>query len=188
MEASANTSRTLSKNKSQHPGAIQVTGKRKRRTKAQIAEDNAAEEAKKQEKTREANEQIKKIASLEGEMAKTLVLIAPTPRAEMVRFIFSLPVQMSQLTIGTDTHMKKSDDDNMYFQPKPKPKVKVHNGVVAINSQSQAKVPNVGDQRDLTSDKANNGSSKQKSNQFHEFLFFFCYCFLLKLASFRSQP
>ena len=69
MEASANTSQTRSKNKSQHPGAIQVTGKRKRQTKAQIAEDNTAEEAKKQEKTREANEQIKKIASLEGEMA-----------------------------------------------------------------------------------------------------------------------
>ena len=69
MEASANTSQTCSKNKSQHPGAIQVAGKRKRQTKAQIAEDNTAEEAKNQEKTREANEQIKKIASLEGEMA-----------------------------------------------------------------------------------------------------------------------
>ena len=55
-------------------------------------------------------------------LTKMLVLIAPTPGAKMVRFIFSLPVQMSQLTIGTDTHMEKSDDNNMYFQLKPKPK------------------------------------------------------------------
>ena len=70
MDASADTSCTCPKNKNQHPGAIEAAGKRKRRTKAQIAEDNAAQEANKQEKGREAHQQIKNIANLEGEMAK----------------------------------------------------------------------------------------------------------------------
>lgn len=63
-------SRTRLKNKDQHPGAVQVALKRKRRTKAEIAADNAALEAKKQEKARTAQEQIKNIADLEGKMAK----------------------------------------------------------------------------------------------------------------------
>ena len=70
MDASADTSRTRPKNKNQHPGAIEAAGKRKRCTKAQIAEDNTAQEAKKQEKGREAHQQIKNIANLEVEMAK----------------------------------------------------------------------------------------------------------------------
>ena len=71
MDASADTSRTRPKNKNQHPGAIEAAGKRKRCTKTQIAEDNVAQEAKKkQEKGREAHQQIKNIANLEGEMAK----------------------------------------------------------------------------------------------------------------------
>jgi hypothetical protein len=70
METSAGTTRTRSKNKNQHPGAIEVAGKRKRRTQAQIAADKAAEEAGKNEKTTKAQEQITNIASLEGEMAQ----------------------------------------------------------------------------------------------------------------------
>jgi hypothetical protein len=70
MEASSDTTRTRPKNKSQHPGAIEVAGKRKRRTKAQIAADNAAQEAEKTAKGKKAHEQIKSIASLEGEIAK----------------------------------------------------------------------------------------------------------------------
>ena len=69
VDTSAN-SRTRLKNKDQHPGAVQVALKRKRRTKAKIAADNAAQEAKKQEKERTAHEQIKNIADLEGKMAK----------------------------------------------------------------------------------------------------------------------
>lgn len=70
MESSADTTRTRSKNKNQHPGAVEIAGKRKRRTKAQIAEDNAALEANKREKQRKADEQIRNIAGLESEMAK----------------------------------------------------------------------------------------------------------------------
>ena len=50
MDASADTSRTRPKNKNQHPGAIEAAGKRKKCTKAQITEDNAAQEAKKTRK------------------------------------------------------------------------------------------------------------------------------------------
>lgn len=72
MEPSADTSRhgTRPKNKSQHPGAVDIAAKRKRRTQAEIAADNAAKEATKTEEARKAHEQIKTIASLEGEMAK----------------------------------------------------------------------------------------------------------------------
>jgi hypothetical protein len=70
MDASADATRTRSKNKNEHPGAIQTAGKRKRRTKAQIEEDNAAQKVKKQEKGKKAKDQIKSIASLESEMAK----------------------------------------------------------------------------------------------------------------------
>jgi ATP-dependent exoDNAse (exonuclease V) beta subunit len=70
MEASADINRTRSKNKNQHPGAIEVAAKRKRRTKAQIAEDNAIQEAKRKEIEREADEHIKNIANLEGKMAR----------------------------------------------------------------------------------------------------------------------
>jgi hypothetical protein len=71
MDASAVTANgTRSKNKNQHPGAIEIAAKRKRRTKAQVEADNAAKEAQKQEKGRKAHNQIKNIASLEGEMAK----------------------------------------------------------------------------------------------------------------------
>ena len=69
METSADNTRTRSKNKNQHPGAVEVAAKRKRRTQAQIAADKAAEEAKKDKNTRKAEEQIKNIVSLEGEMA-----------------------------------------------------------------------------------------------------------------------
>jgi hypothetical protein len=70
MEASADTNCTRSKNKNQHPGAVEIAMKRKRRTKAQIEADNAAQEAKNQEKGRKAHDKIKNIANLEGEMAK----------------------------------------------------------------------------------------------------------------------
>ena len=70
METSADTARTRSKNKNQHPGAVDVTAKRKRRTQAQIAADKAAEEAEKTKNTKKTQEQIKSIASLEGEMAQ----------------------------------------------------------------------------------------------------------------------
>ena len=70
MDVSANSSRTCSKNKNEHPGEIQIAAKRKRWTKEEIAADNAAQEAKKQEKGKKAHEQIKNIVSLEGEMAK----------------------------------------------------------------------------------------------------------------------
>jgi hypothetical protein len=62
--------RTRSKNKNQHPGAVDVALKRKRRTKAEIAADNAAEEAKKQYKEKLAHGQIDNIAYLEGKMAE----------------------------------------------------------------------------------------------------------------------
>ena len=70
METSANTTHTRSKNKNQHPGAVDVAAKQKRRTQAQIAADKAAEEAKKTKNTKKTQEQIKSIASLEGEMAQ----------------------------------------------------------------------------------------------------------------------
>ena len=56
-DTSAN-GRTCLKNKDQHPRAVQVALKRKRRTKAEIAADNATQEAKKQEKERMTHEQI----------------------------------------------------------------------------------------------------------------------------------
>jgi hypothetical protein len=70
MDASADISRTRSKNKHQHPGAVEVAAKRKRRTKSEIAADNAAREERKQEKGRKVNEQVNSIASLEVAMAK----------------------------------------------------------------------------------------------------------------------
>ena len=70
MDTSADTTRTWSKNKNQHPGAVEVATKRKRRTKAQIAEDTAIQEAKSREGGRKAHKQIKNIANLEEEMAK----------------------------------------------------------------------------------------------------------------------
>ena len=70
MEDSADTSRTRTKNKDQHPGQVQIAAKRKRRTKAQIEADNAAKEEKNRESKRKADEVIKTIAKLEGEMAK----------------------------------------------------------------------------------------------------------------------
>lgn len=70
MESSANTRSTRAKNKTQRPAAVQIAQKRKRRTQAQIAADNAALEAKKIEKKKMVDEQIKSIASLENEMAK----------------------------------------------------------------------------------------------------------------------
>ena len=70
MDTSADNSRTRSKNKNQHPGAVEVAAKRKRRTKAQIAEDAATQEAKSKERGRKAHDQIKNIANFEEEMAK----------------------------------------------------------------------------------------------------------------------
>jgi hypothetical protein len=71
IDTSADTHHgTRSKNKNEHPGAIEIATKRKRRTKEQIAADNAAKEAKKQEKGRKMHKQIKNVASLEGEMAE----------------------------------------------------------------------------------------------------------------------
>jgi hypothetical protein len=70
MEASADTNRTRSKNKNQHPGEVQNAAKRKRRTKKEMEADNAQKEARKKEKEQKTQEQIKNIASLEGEMAK----------------------------------------------------------------------------------------------------------------------
>lgn len=70
MDTSADTTRTRSKNKDQHPWAVEVAAKRKRRTKAQMAEDAATHEAKSKEGGRKARERIKSIANLEEEMAK----------------------------------------------------------------------------------------------------------------------
>jgi hypothetical protein len=102
MDASADTagSRTRPKNKSQHPGAVQVAAKRKRRTKAQIAADNAAQEEKKQEKGRKAQEQIKSIASLEGEMAKKDAgADSAHPRSRNGDIYFLVPVQIIMINI-----------------------------------------------------------------------------------------
>ena len=70
MESSTNTSRTRSKNKDQHPGAVEVATKRKRRTKAQKAIDDAIEIEKRKEIQRKEDEQITSIAKFEGKMAQ----------------------------------------------------------------------------------------------------------------------
>lgn len=70
MEYSADTSRTRSKNKNQHPGEVQNAGKRKRRTKKEMEEANSLKEAEKKGKELKTHEQIKNIAGLEGEIAK----------------------------------------------------------------------------------------------------------------------
>ena len=74
--------------------------------------------------------------------------------------------------------MEESDDGmdvQLKPKPKPKPKQKARMPIRPIpipkNSQRQAKVPNVADQRDLTTDK---GSSTQKSNLIRKSLFFLC--------------
>jgi Mg-chelatase subunit ChlI len=70
MPADTVNGRTRLKNKDQHPGAVEIALKRKRRTRDEIEADNAAEKAKKQEKKRKSNDQVTTIANLEGEMAK----------------------------------------------------------------------------------------------------------------------
>jgi hypothetical protein len=167
MEA-ADTSRTRSKNKNQHPGAVEVAAKRKRRTKEQIAADNAAQEAKKEEKGRKAHEQIKNIASLEGEMAKKDAeadSAHPRSRNGDIDVLVTCP---DVNVIETDVRIVGSDDDTIDV-PKPKAKL-AEKARVAKNTQRQAKVPNVADQRDLATDK---GSSTQKSKRIRKFLFFF---------------
>ena len=75
----------------------------------------------------------------------------------------------------------EESDDGMDVQPKPKPKPKLKQKAgmpirprpIPKTSQRQAKVPNVADQRDLTTDK---GSSAQKSNLIRKSLFFFFGC------------
>jgi hypothetical protein len=59
--------RTRAKNANQHPG--QVDQIRKRRTKAEIAHEDALLQAKKEEKTRKQNKAIMRIAELEDQMA-----------------------------------------------------------------------------------------------------------------------
>lgn len=80
------------------------------------------------------------------------------------------------LMIETEVLMEESDDDDV--QPKRKHRAKkaerpVHPRPVAKNSQHQAKVPNVADQRDLTNDK---GSPTEISNRIRKFLFFLSFC------------
>jgi hypothetical protein len=189
-QASADTSRTRSKNKNQHPGAVQVAAKRKRRTKAQIAADNAAQEAKKMEKGRKVDEQIKNIASLEGEMArKDADANGAHPRSRNgdVHILVICPDANATFMVETDI---ESDDDAMPVDVRPKPKAKLAEKPrprpVAKNSQRKAKVPNVADQRDLTTDKPiDKESSTQKSNHIRKFLFFFLA--VVELASFRSR-
>jgi hypothetical protein len=76
------------------------------------------------------------------------------------------------LIIKTDVRMVESDDE-----PNPKPKanlakkpVRPMARPVTKNSQRSAKVPNVADQGDLTTD---NVSSVQKSNHISKLLFLF---------------
>lgn len=168
MDASANN-RTRSKNKDQHPGAIQVAAKRKRRTKAQIAADNAEKEAENLEKGRKAHELIKNIASLEGEMArKDADADAAHPRSRKGD-VRNLVTSSDANNPETDIQMEVSDDDIDIVQPKPKPKVKLAARPVTKNSQ-QAKVPNVADQRDLT-DKGSSIRKSNKPNRFGKFFF-----------------
>lgn len=94
MDASADISRTRAKNKFQHPGAVEVAAKRKRRTKAEIAADNAAREERRNEKSRETQEQVKGIASLESEMARKDAEDAH-PRSRNGDIHISLPVLLS---------------------------------------------------------------------------------------------
>lgn len=185
MDASADSrTSTRSKNKNQHPGAVQLASKRKRRTKAEMAADKAAQEAKKQEKGRKDQEKIKNIASLEGEMArKDADADAAHPRSRNgdVHILVTGPDVNDP---KTDVHMEVSDDDTMQRQPKgSKPKPKLAARPVTKNSQHQVKVPNVADRRDLTTDK---GSSIQKSNRIRKFLFFFA-VIVHELVSFKSR-
>ena len=171
MEASANTTRTRSKNKGQHPGAIEIAAKRKRWTKAQIEADNAEEEAKKDEKGRKTRQQIKKIASLESKMAeKDAEADSAHPRSRNgdVHIVVTCPCVYD--ISKTDVHME-SDDNAMDVQPKPKQKPRP-----TKNSQRQANIPNVADQRDLTADKGRIRTSL--------FFIYRCGC---NLASFRKK-
>jgi hypothetical protein len=192
MDTSANaTSRTRPKNKNQHPGAIQVAEKRKRRTKAQIAEDNIAEEAKNQEKARKTHEQIKNIANLEGEMAKKDANADGAHPRSRNGDVYSLVTCPDAHGPETDVHMVVSDDDAMDVRPKPKPMAKVAERRVSLrpvakNSQRKANVPDMadGDQRDLVIDK-NKGSATWRSNQIRKFLIC-CAVVINELALFRS--
>jgi hypothetical protein len=79
------------------------------------------------------------------------------------------------IMIETDVCREESDDDAMDVMPIPKSKAKLAANPIRPrptykNSQHQAMVPNVADQRDLT---AHKGSSTQKSNHIRKFLFFF---------------
>jgi hypothetical protein len=160
MEASADdTSRTRSKNKSQHPGAVQIAAKRKRRTKEQMEEDNAAQEARKREKGLKARKQIKNIANLEDDMAKKDAdTDCAHPRSRNGN-VFIL-VTCTDVMIKTDVPMLESDNDTLDIQPKP-----IHPRPIAKNFQRQAKVPNAAVQRDRKTEKG--------SNYIRKFLFFF---------------
>jgi hypothetical protein len=71
MPRSTGTNRvtTRSTNVDKHPGAIQETGKRKRRTQAEIAHDEAVKQAEKEAAEARKKEGIENIASLEDQMA-----------------------------------------------------------------------------------------------------------------------
>ena len=60
---------TRSTNADKHPGAVQETGKRKRRTQAEIAHDEAVKQAEKATKEARKKEGIESIAALEDKMA-----------------------------------------------------------------------------------------------------------------------
>jgi hypothetical protein len=79
------------------------------------------------------------------------------------------------LTITTDVRMVSDDEDMDLPKPPKSAKLAERSGTrpkpVAKNSQLEAKVPNVADQRDL---KTKKGSSTQKSKPIiRKFLFFF---------------
>ena len=162
-------SRTRLKNKDQHPGAVQVALKRKRRTKAEIAADNAAQAAKKQEKGRTAHEKIKNIADLEHKMAKKDAgADGAHPRSCNGDLLLLLPVPMLMIALiipVTDiVDVVVSDDDAVAVQPKPKTKTnaakKPNPRPVAKSSQRTKKLPDATDK----------GSSIQKSDQIRKFL------------------
>jgi hypothetical protein len=66
---SVNRVTTRSTNVDKHPGAIQETGKRKRRTQAEIVRDEAAKQAEKDAAEARKKEGIQNIALLEDQMA-----------------------------------------------------------------------------------------------------------------------
>lgn len=128
--------------------------------------DNLAQEAKKKEKTRTANNQIKNIANLEDEMAKKDAgADGAHPRSRNGKFT---PVPCPDAN-----NLKKNltvSDDGQDAPPKPKKKAKVAErppGLrpVAKTSQPKAKLPDIeSDKHDLAT------SSAQKSKKIGKFL------------------